>query len=182
MLDGRGPRPILGTENTGRPTGGGEGRRASTHAELAGLEHDSAPFGGSGNDLLPALREILATYKDGSAATGPDDLVFATTTSRKFSQDNFRERVFERAVELANEQRVAVDLTPLPEELTPHKLRHTCCSLLFVCGYELPRVMAMLGHADSAVTLRTTGGSHRVAVETTTSHDGRHCPSSKSPP
>jgi site-specific recombinase XerD len=28
----------------------------------------------------------------------------------------------------------------------PHKLRHACCSLLFVCGYELPRVMAMLGH------------------------------------
>ena len=80
--------------------------------------------------------------------------MFATSTGRKFSRDNVRDRVFARAVELANEKRLAVDLPPLPEGLTPHKLRHTCCSLLFASGYELPRVMAMLAHADSAVTLR----------------------------
>ncbi|WP_249021039.1 site-specific integrase [Conexibacter sp. S30A1] len=105
-------------------------------------------------ELLPALREALTTYKAGCMNTGPDDLVFATTNRRKFSRDGFRQRVFARAVEVANERREAAGLPPLPEGLSPHKLRHTCCSLLFVCGYELPRVMRTLGHADSAVTLR----------------------------
>jgi integrase len=105
-------------------------------------------------ELLPALRETLTTYKAGCSNTGPDDLVFATTNHRKFSRDGFRQRVFARAVEVANEKREAAGLTPLPQGLSPHKLRHTCCSLLFVCGYELPRVMQTLGHADSAVTLR----------------------------
>ncbi len=105
-------------------------------------------------ELLPALRETLTAYKVGCPRTGPDDLVFATSRGQRFSRDNYRDRVFARAVEVANESRVPVDLPPLPQGLTPHKLRHTCCSLLFVCGYELPRVMAMLGHADKDVTLR----------------------------
>lgn len=105
-------------------------------------------------DILPALREQLATYKADCSRSRPDDLVFATSNGRRFSRDNVRDRVFATAVKLANERRDTAGLAPLPEGLTPHKLRHTCCSLLFVCGYELPRVMAMLGHADSAVTLR----------------------------
>jgi integrase len=126
----------------GEPDAVRGGRRAKTEA---GVRHV---------DLLAALRELLATYKAGCADTGPDALVFATSSGKRQSGDNFRDRVFLKAFDLANEQRTAAGLTPLPEGLTPHKLRHTCCSLLFVCGYELPRVMAMLGHADSAVTLR----------------------------
>jgi integrase len=89
----------------------------------------------------------LTTYKAGCAATGPDDLVFATSQGRKFSRDNVRDRIFTRAVEVADEHRLAVGVPPLPEGLTPHKLRHTCCSLLFASGFELPRVMATLGHS-----------------------------------
>lgn len=118
------------------------GRNAKTEAGVRHVE------------LLPALRETLTTYKAGCARTGANDLVFATSRGARFSGDNIRNRVFEPALKLANEGRVSVDLSPLPEGLTPHKLRHTCCSLLFVCGYELPRVMQMLGHADSSVTLR----------------------------
>ncbi len=105
-------------------------------------------------DLLPALQEALATYKAGYAHLGPYDLVFPTRTGRKFSRDNVRNRVFGKALELPNERRIAVDLPPLPEGLTPHTLRHTCCSLLIACGYELPRVKKMLGHADTDVTVR----------------------------
>jgi len=54
----------------------------------------------------------------------------ATTNRRKFSRDGFRQRVFARAVAVANENRDAAGLTPLPLGLSPHKLRHTCCSLL----------------------------------------------------
>jgi integrase len=118
------------------------GRHAKTEAGVRHVE------------LLPALRETLAVYKLGCQQTAPDELVFATSRGRRFSRDNVRDRVFARAVEVANEQRTGVDLPPLPEGLTPHRLRHTCCSLLFACGYELPRVMAMLGHADKDVTLR----------------------------
>jgi integrase len=113
-------------------------RRAKTEAGIRYVE------------ILPMLHALLADCR----RRGADDLVFPTTEGTAFLPENFRERVFETAVALANERRAAADLAPLPEGLTPHKLRHTCCSLLFVCGYELPRVMAMLGHADSAVTLR----------------------------
>jgi integrase len=105
-------------------------------------------------ELLPGLREVLATYRAGCQRTGPDELVFPTSNGRRLSRDNVRVRVFDRAVALANERRAAADLTPLPEGLTLHKLRHTCCALLFACGWELPRVMDTLGHADTSVTLR----------------------------
>jgi len=49
---------------------------------------------------------------------------------------------------------VEADATPPPEGLTPHKLRHTFCSLLFANGHELPYVMDQLGHADINTTLR----------------------------
>jgi integrase len=104
--------------------------------------------------LFPALREILITHKLDCADTRPDALVFATNAGKRLSGDNVRDRTFAAAVRLADETRVAAGLAPLPEGLTPHKLRHTCCSLLFVCGYELPRAMSMLGHADSSTTLR----------------------------
>jgi integrase len=131
-----------GLDQRARPDRRHVPRRAKTEA---GVRHV---------DLLPALRELLATCKAGCADTRPNALVFATSSGKRQSGDNFRDRVFVKAFDLANERRTAAGLTPLPEGLTPHKLRHTCCSLLFVCGYELPRVMAMLGHADSAITLR----------------------------
>ncbi len=105
-------------------------------------------------ELLPALRESLTTYKLGCASTGANDLVFPTSTGARHSRDNVRDRVFAPALKLANERRDASGLPPLPRGMTPHKLRHTCCSLLFAVGYELPRVMGMLGHADETVTLR----------------------------
>jgi Phage integrase family len=38
--------------------------------------------------------------------------------------------------------------------VTAHKLRHTFASILFVSGDDPPYVMAQLGHADPAFTLR----------------------------
>lgn len=55
----------------------------------------------------------------------------------------------------ANEHRAAADLTPLPEGLTFHSLRHTHVSALFALGYELTVMMAEVGHADPKVTLGT---------------------------
>lgn len=105
-------------------------------------------------EILPALREALVSYKAGCEHTGPDEFVFQRLTRRGYRVEDIRNRTFASALRLANQRRVESGLPPLPTGLTPHKLRHTCCSLLHVCGYDLPRVMAMLGHADSTVTLR----------------------------
>jgi integrase len=105
-------------------------------------------------ELLPALRETLATHRADHPEAGPDDLLFATSTGRRFGIDNVRNRVFAPAVRLADERRAAAGLAPLPQGLTPHKLRHTAVSLWSAAGWELPRVMQNAGHADQTVTVK----------------------------
>jgi integrase len=105
-------------------------------------------------ELLPPLREVLTTHKADRQSARPDDLVFSTRGGTAFLRENFRDRVFTKAVELADERRIATALAPLPEGLSPHKLRHTAISLWFAAGWELPRVMKMAGHSDSSTTLR----------------------------
>ena len=43
---------------------------------------------------------------------------------------------------------------PLPDGLTPHKLRHTFASLLVALGIDPGAVMDQLGHTDPTFTLR----------------------------
>jgi integrase len=59
-----------------------------------------------------------------------------------------------RAVKRANERLEAVGSVPLPDGLTPHKLRHTFASLLVALGTNPGAVMDQLGHEDAAFTLR----------------------------
>jgi integrase len=105
-------------------------------------------------ELLPPLREALVSHRADHRDDHHEQLVFATRAGTAFLRENFRNRVFGPAVERANHRRSGAGLPPLPEGLSPHKLRHTAISLWFVAGYELPRVMQMAGHADSGVTLR----------------------------
>jgi integrase len=106
-------------------------------------------------DLVPALADELATWKARAPRARPSDFVFATATGRRPSRDNPRDRVFgaatKRAAKALDEAKVDV---PLPEGLTPHGMRHTCCSLLFAIGRDPRYVMGFLGHADPAFTLR----------------------------
>lgn len=105
-------------------------------------------------DLLPQLLDELKAHRGRHADAGQLTPVFATSTGGRMSERNIAQRVLEPAIVRANEILEQDGHVPLPEGLTLHKLRHTCCSLLFVCGYELPRVMSMLGHADASTTLR----------------------------
>ncbi len=50
---------------------------------------------------------------------------------------------------------------PLPQGLTPHKLRHTFASLLVALGTDPGVVMDELGHADPGFTLRVYRHSMR---------------------
>ncbi len=43
---------------------------------------------------------------------------------------------------------------PLPDGLTPHKLRHTFASILVAIGVDPGSVMDQLGHTDPGFTLR----------------------------
>jgi integrase len=105
-------------------------------------------------DLLPALRDELAAYKAGAASTIPDEYVFATMAGTEPKPGNIRRRVLDRAVEKANETLAAADDVPLPDGLTPHKLRHTFASILVALGVDPGSVMDQIGHTDPGFTLR----------------------------
>ncbi len=103
-------------------------------------------------NLLPLLRDELATHKAASTHTAPDDPVFATRTGKRIGKHNLRNRVFAATVARANAKLTHADRQPLPEGLTPHDLRRTFVSLLFAIGEDLPYVMDQIGHADSRMT------------------------------
>jgi integrase len=104
-------------------------------------------------DLLPALRDELATLK-AHAGVGAGERVFPTQACGPMNPSNVRNRILAKAVERANERLEKADATPLPDKLTPHKLRHTFASLLVALGTDPGAVMDQLGHTDPTFTLR----------------------------
>jgi integrase len=105
-------------------------------------------------DLLPVLRNELAAHKAQAPSTAPTGFVFATAAGTEPKQGNIRRRVLDKAVEKANERLIEADEVPLPEGLTPHKLRHTFASILVALGVDPGSVMDQLGHTDPGFTLR----------------------------
>jgi integrase len=104
-------------------------------------------------DLLPVLRDELTEYKASRHASAAE-LVFPTAKGRQFGASNIRRRVLDKAVERANERLDEIDEVPLPDGLTPHKLRHSFASLLVALGEDPGSVMDQMGHTDAAFTLR----------------------------
>jgi integrase len=122
---------------------------------FGGLVRNGRPDAGIRQiDLLPALRDELAAHKAQAARIAPDDYVFATARGSEPKQSNIRRRVFGKAATRANEQLIEAGEVPLPEGLTPHKLRHTFASILVAPGVDPGSVMDQLGHADPGFTLR----------------------------
>ena len=80
--------------------------------------------------------------------------MFPTSNAKQFGAGNIRRRVLEKAVERANERLAEIDDVPLPDGLTPHKLRHTFCSVLVALGEDPGAVMDQMGHTDAAFTMR----------------------------
>lgn len=105
-------------------------------------------------ELLPVLREELATLRASTSIVSGDALVFPTQRGETMNPSNVRNRILAKAATLANAQLEAAGATPLPDGLTPHKLRHSYCSLLAACGYDPPTIMASMGHSDASFTLR----------------------------
>ena len=105
-------------------------------------------------DVLPALRDELTAHKAGWGAIDPDGFVFATTCGSEPKQGNIRRRVLDSTIAKANETLIEAGDVPLPDGLTPHKLRHTFASVLVALGVDPGSVMDQLGHADAGFTLR----------------------------
>jgi integrase len=104
-------------------------------------------------DLLPVLRDELAVLK-ADVKPHSHERVFPAQTGAPLNQSNIRNRLLAKAIERANERLEASGAVPLPEGLTPHKLRHTFASLLVALGTDPGAVMDQLGHEDAAFTLR----------------------------
>ena len=80
--------------------------------------------------------------------------MLTTARGTRRTKDNARQRVWVPAVKRANKNLVGRYLLPLPEGITQHSLRMTCCSLRLAVGEDLAYVAEQLGHADTSVTHR----------------------------
>jgi integrase len=104
--------------------------------------------------LLPALRDELLAHK-ARAGTEPPELVFTTRDGHARDRNAARTRCLHPAVEVANERLEEAGVTPLPEGLTLHGLRHSYVSLRLAVGHDIATVAQDAGHADPVITAST---------------------------
>lgn len=114
---------------------------------------------------LKILGEILEDHFANAIHRGPDDFAFATANGTARDKDNLRSRVFEPVAALANELLIARDQQPLPENLTPHKLRHTFASILVACGEDPITLMQQLGHTNPNFSMQVYAHMMRRSPE-----------------
>jgi integrase len=116
--------------------------------------HSKTPAGLREIPLLPLLRDELAAHKAAARDIEADGPVFPSASGQRRDKDNVRTRVLEPVARRADELLAQRAHAPLPQGLTPHKLRHTFASVLVACGEDPASVMAQLGHSDPKFTLR----------------------------
>jgi integrase len=117
---------------------------------------DSKTEAGTGReiDIWPELHDELAAYKAQTKHGKPEDHVFATATGKADTSSNIAKRL-KRAVTRANKQLAEQeDVSPIPAELSPHSLRRTFASLLYLRGESPVYVMHQMGHTDPKLALR----------------------------
>jgi len=108
-------------------------------------------------DLLPALAGELRAHKATVKPKASGERVFPTQDGGPLNQSNVRNRTLALAVKRANERLEAAGSVPLPDGLTPHKLRHTFASLLVALGVDPGAVMDQLGTVAVPVLLCAIG-------------------------
>jgi integrase len=80
--------------------------------------------------------------------------VFATATGKADTSSNIAKRL-KRSVTRANKRPAdQEDVSPIPTELSPHSLRRTFASLLYLRGENPVYVMHQMGHTDPKLALR----------------------------
>ncbi len=103
------------------------------------------------------LRDELVRHRGQRVADdfpmGPTDHFFGTISGKRRDPDRFRDRVLERAVELANERRAEQGLPSL-QAITPHSLRRTWAMLAAQAGRDPHWISDQIGHTSAAFTLQ----------------------------
>ena len=104
-------------------------------------------------DMSDQLRAVLAAHRQ--RATG--ELLFPNAEGKPLCGDNFRKRVFKRALEAAGVPKIRF-----------HDIRHTFASLLLAQGESIYYVKEQMGHASITTTVDVYGhmvpGANREAV------------------
>jgi integrase len=105
-------------------------------------------------DLWPEIRETLIAYRAETRHPLADDHVFATRTGKADLRSNISRRL-KRAVVRTNKVLVEDEQIPsIALDLTPHSLRRTFATLLYLRGESPAYVMNQMGHADPQLALR----------------------------
>jgi integrase len=92
--------------------------------------------------LSPGIARMMEAYLDTYVGPEPDALVFKSPTGCLLDPNNFRNDIFQPALEAAG----------LSGSWRPHDLRHTCASLLAKSGKPLHYIKEHLGHASIVTT------------------------------
>lgn len=106
-------------------------------------------------EVTPGLIGKLREHKMSTAKSGPHDLVFVTRQGTPHDHRNIGGRVLARAVKRAGLEAVVRDGVVVQPAPTFHSLRHSHASALIAQGWDIEEVSARLGHADTAITMRT---------------------------
>ena len=101
----------------------------------------------------PRLREELTELR-ARRGGDRDALIFGTSSGGKESQSNIRRRVLAPSIALANKRLAKAGEETIPESLTPHGLRHTNVSVLFLLGEDAGYVADQVGHSDAGFTYK----------------------------
>ena len=104
-------------------------------------------------DLLPVLRDELASHRARARTTRRDEYVFVSERGGPLRDSNVRRRVLAPARDRADASLERRGLAPMPERLGCHSLRHTFASLLVVVGESPAYTMAQVGHSSPTFTL-----------------------------
>jgi integrase len=153
----KGRRAAIALLMLGGPRASSAGALLGRDQDLANgriaIRHDKTDAGTREIDLLPLLREILIEHKAANGI-GPDDPILTTRHGNARDRHNLRQRVVAPVVARAEELLAKRGSQPLPQGISPHKLRHTFASLLLATEKDPTYVMHQLGHTDPVFTLR----------------------------
>ncbi len=92
-------------------------------------------------NVKPELLDIMERQKE-LGIYSENGYVFTWEDGRVYSPD-YITKLFRKAV---------IRCGCVPQDLTLHGLRHSCCAILFEDGWELGKVQNWLGHSDITVT------------------------------
>ncbi|MDQ3858467.1 MAG: site-specific integrase [Actinomycetota bacterium] len=105
----------------------------------------------SGIRSVPLFPSVDAAFRELAARAvergryAPDELVFGSIRGTPLQPSNFRQRVWDPALQLAGLK---------GEDYRFHDLRHTCVSRLVAAGADVKLVQAVAGHANPLITLK----------------------------